>query len=169
MKLFTEAFLDRWEARATAGPESWQNKPASNTKRLVMAIHSDLRMQPAERYSLQLYLRQVAITGLPVVFLIAVVWLFPIVFLWYKYPFVLHSPRHHKLLIGLLSHTGFYTLPWIILFLLGLNCILYLPRFYFWNRRAQRLRREPPLPVVPIETLAVDAGVWPPPPTLTRD
>ena len=166
MKLFTEAFLDKWEAHATKGPEQWQKEPASNIKQLVMTIHPDLRMQPADGYSLRRYLRQVAVTGLPVVAIIFAVWLSPLVFLWYKYPFVLHAPRYHKLLIGVLSHSGFYIFPWLMLLLLTVNCLVWLPRFYFWNRRAERLRREPPLPDVPAEAVAIDTSVWPPPPKI---
>jgi len=169
MKLFTEAFLDRWEARATTGPELWQTKPESIVKRLAMAIHSDLRMRPTERYSLPQYLRQVAVTGVPVVFFISIVRLFPLAYSWWKYPSVFYDPRYHKIFIGLLSYEGFYIYPWMVLLLLTVNCLLYLPHFYFWNRRAERLRREPPLPDVPAEAVAVDTGVWPPPPTLTRD
>ena len=93
-----------------------------------------------------------------------VLWLFPVAFLWYKYPFVLHNPRYHKLLIGILSHSGFYIIPWGALFLLVFHCMLSLPRVYFWNRRAERLRREPPLSEAPAEAATTDAGVWPPPP-----
>ncbi len=165
MKLFTEAFLDRWEARATAGQEQWQKKPDSRAKRWIMALHPDLRMQPTERYSLRRYLCKVAVTGLPVVFFISVVWLFPLAYSWWKYPFVFYDPRYHKPFIGLLSHEGFYIYPWMMLFLLAFNAVLYLPRFYFWNRQAERLRREPPpLPEAPGEATTADAGVWPPPP-----
>jgi hypothetical protein len=164
MKISTEALLDKWEASATNGPEQWQKKPESITKRWVMAIHSDLRMQPTERYSLRRYLRQVAVTGLPAVFFISIVWLLPLAYSWWKYPFVFYDPRYHKPFIGLLSHEGFYIYPWMILLLLAVNCLLYLPRPYFWNRRAARLRREPPLPDVPTGAVAVDTGVWPPPP-----
>ncbi len=169
MKLFTEAFLDKWEALATKGPELWRNKPASNTKRLVMALNPDLHLQATENYRLRLYLRQVAITGLPMVFLIAVFWLLPLAYLWFKYPFVIHNAKYHKLLIGLLAHEGFYMTPWGMLFLVSVNFMLYLPGFYFWNRRAERLRREPPLPDTSAEAVALDTSVWPPPPKKPAD
>jgi len=47
----------------------------------VTALSPDLRLQPTEKYSLRMYLRQVATTGLPVVFLIAVFWLLPLAYL----------------------------------------------------------------------------------------
>jgi hypothetical protein len=70
-------------------------------------------------------------------------------------------------LIGLLSHEGFYWMPWMVLFLLAFNCLLYLPRFYFWNRRAERLRREPPSSSeATVEAVALDTSIWPPPPKM---
>ena len=130
----------------------------------VTALSPDLRLQPTEKYSLRMYLRQVATTGLPVVFLIAVFWLLPLAYLWLKHPFVIHNPKYHRLLVGLLSHGGFYMTPWGLLFLMMVNFMLYWPGFYFWNRRAERLRREPPpLSEAPGEA-TTDASVWPPPP-----
>ena len=160
MKLFTETFLDRWEARATSRGKQWEREVPP---RWYVAMSPDILLQPTERYTLRLYVRQHWQIVL-IVTINLVLWLFPVVFLWYMDPFVVHNPRYHKTLIGLLSTTGFYVFPWIIVSLLTLNCALYLPRFYFWNRRAERLRREPPLPSVKAESPMVDAGVWPPPP-----
>jgi len=160
MNIFTEAFLDRWEARATKKGKRWEKE---TPPKWVLVISPDLRLLPTARYTFRLYVRQ----NLQIVLLITVyfiLWLFPLAFLWYKYPFILHGPRYHKLLIGILSHSGFYIFPWIILSLLAFNCLLYLPRAYFWNRRAERLRREPPVSEAPGEATVIDAGVWPPPP-----
>ena len=69
----------------------------------------------------------------------------------------------------MLSTEGYYFIPWLSLLWVALIFMLHLPRFYFWNRRAERLRREPPLSIIEAEAMAVDASVWPPPPTRTRD
>jgi len=166
MKLFTEAFLDRWEVRTTKRGKRWEKE---TPPKLVLAVSPDLRLLPTERCTLGLYAR----SSLHAVFITAVmlaVWLMPLIFLWLRYPFVLHNPRYHKLLIRILSHSGFYIIPWEALFLLVFHCMLSLPRFYFWNRQAERLRREPPsLSEAPVEATKLDAGIWPPPPKRPTD
>ena len=166
MKLFTEAFLDKWEAHATKGPEQWQKKPASNIKRWVTALNPHLRMQPTQKYNLRLCLCQAAYSELPFVAAVFVLWLFPLAYSWLQHPFVLHNQNHRKPLVSILSHSGFYFYLWLVLGLLTVNCLVWLPRFYFWNRRAERLRREPPLPDIPAEAVAIDTSVWPPPPKI---
>ena len=161
MKLFTEAFLDKWEASATKKGKRWEEK---RPPKWVVAASPDLRLQPTEKYSFGIYMRQTAFPVLPIIALIVFGRFAPLVYLWFKYPVLFQNRGLHKLLIGELSHLGYYFLPWILLFLLAFNGMLYLPRFYFWNRRAERLRREPPLPDVPTGAVAVDTGVWPPPP-----
>lgn len=166
MKLFTEAFLDRWEASATSKGKRWEKEAPPLW---IAAFHPDWYWPPTERYTVHLYIRQAVFTGLPLVAFMILGWLLPFGLLWFWYRPILQDPKYHKLLVGLLSHEGFYWMPWTVLWLSVLPCLFCLPRFYFWNRRAERLRREPPLPDVPTEAVAVDTGVWPPPPTLTRD
>lgn len=161
MKLFTEAFLDKWEARATQRAKRWRKEPAPGW---ITAWQPDWHLPPTENYTLRLYIRQIAFTGLPSVAFIVLGWLLLFGLLWFWYRPILQDPQYHKMLIGFLSHEGFYWTPCAVLLMLAFNCLLWLPRFYFWNRRAERLRREPPLAEAPAEAVAIDTSVWPPPP-----
>ncbi len=166
MKLFTEAFLDRWEAFATKRGKRWEEKPPP---KWVVATNPDLRLQPTERYTFGMYMRQIAFPVLPILVFIVLGRLAPLVYLWFKYPAFFQNRGLYRSLIGILSQQGYYLLPWEMLFLLAFNGILYLPRFYFWNRRAERLRREPPLPDTSAEAVALDTSIWPPPPKKPAD
>jgi len=166
MKLFTEAFLDKWEARATERGKRWEKE---TPERWCLIISPDLRLQPTENYSLRLYIRQPAFHVWPVAALDVFGLLAPLVYFWLLDPAIFQNRHLHKALIGTLSDGGYYFIPWLSLLWVAFIYLLHLPRFYFWNRRAERLRREPPPPIIQAETTAISAGVWPPPPTLTRD
>ena len=56
----------------------------------------------------------------------------------------------------------FRGLPIIFLLMLMFNIAIHLPARWAWNRRANRLTREASLPQ---PSLAIDTGVWPPPPS----
>ena len=161
MKLFTEAFLDKWEERATQRGKRWEKK---HPPKWVLAINPDLRLQPTEGYTFRLYMRQMAYPVLPLIAFILLGRFTPLVYLWFRYPVFFQNRGLHRSLIGELSHLGYYFLPWEMLFFLAFNGLLYLPRFYFWNRRAERLRRAPLLPDAPAGAVALDTSVWPPPP-----
>jgi len=166
VKLFTEAFLDKWEALATKRGGRWEKE---TTEKWYVAISPDVLLQPTDNYSLRLYMRQPAFHVLPIVAFNVLVMLAPLVYFWFMDPAVLQNRQLHKTLIGMLSDGGYYLIPWASLLGVAFVFMLHLPRFYFWNRRAERLRRGPPSPGVQAEAFAVDASVWPPPPTLTRD
>ncbi len=161
MKLFTEAFLDKWEGLATKRGKRWENKRAPIW---MTAFQPDWYLPPPERYTFYLYMRQTAFPVLPLMAFIVFGRFVPLVYLWFKYPIFFQNRGLHKSLIGLLSHQGYYLLPWEMLFFFVFNGMITLPRFYFWNRRAERLRREPPLADAPAEAVAIDTSVWPPPP-----
>ena len=162
MKLFTEAFLDRWETRATKKGKRWETEVPPGW---YVAIYPDILLQPTDDYTVRMCMRQAAFPGVPIMALNALGGLFLLIYLWFEYPAVFHNQHLHKMLIGTLSDQGCYSLPWALPLLLTLNFMRYLPRAYFWNRRAERLRREPPLlSEASVEVAAIDVGVWPPPP-----
>ena len=165
MKLFTEAFLDKWEAHATKRGKRWETE---TPERWYLVISPDLLLQPTENYSLRLYIRQPAFHVWPIL-AINVALLASLVYFWFMDPAIFQSRHLHKALIGMLSDGGYYSIAWLSLLWVALIYLLYLPRFCFWNRRAERLRREPPLLSMEAERVAIDAGTWPPPPILTRD
>jgi len=101
---------------------------------------------------------------------ILIAWLVPLAYVWHRYPkffysAVFHHGKAHALLIGFLSAEGFYQTLLALIFLLAFSLMLWLPRYYFWNRRAARLRREPPSPETATdEAVTADISIWPPAP-----
>ena len=130
----------------------------------VQTLSPDSSLSPTETYSWSLYFRVSTPPGVGTVLLIA----FMLVVVWgtlrYRVPILFTNPYVHKWFIGKLSREGFYWMPAGFLFLLLFNYAIYLPRRYFWNRRAARLRQEPPDLVAAVEPLPPDPSVWPPPP-----
>ncbi len=127
-------------------------------------FYSDRALPPVEHYSWRLFFRVATPVSIFVVVLIALTQLIVFAVVRYKVP-ALFAPRNHKVLIGFLSREGIYWLPWALLGVFVFNYALYLPRRFFWNRRAARLGREGrEKPVSTVMEEAPDPGVWPPPP-----
>lgn len=160
MNAWAETLLNKLEYTATKrGPTK------TPFQRWVMRISPDSTLLPTETYSWPLFFRVASPPGIGVVLFLAFGQAMMWVVLRYYHPELFNNPKYHKLLIGLLSREGVYWMPLALLFLLLSNYTLYLPRRYFWNRRAARLRREPlELAVLPVESIGVDPGVWPPAP-----
>ena len=153
--------LDYWEKRVTKRPKRWETKEPS---RFDLWCCPEF-FQPVEDYRLRLYLVRTTISGVIVVLLVLLTMFAPVAYFVHLYPQILHNPRYHKFLISLLSDLGIYWLPCYILLLLVFNYAINLPRFYFWNRRAKRLRSEVKLmPELSGRMNVPDPSVWPPPP-----
>jgi len=157
-----EAILDYWEGKVTKRPKRWETKEPS---RFWALTSPELFMPPTENYSIRLYLNKTTITGGSVAIFVLIAWLSPLAYVLHTYPQLLHNLRYHKLFIALLSHVGIYWMPYAILFLLVFNYAINFPLFYFWNRRAARLREESVQDTVSVGTAAIAAPrVWLPPP-----
>lgn len=156
MRPSVEAILDRLEPRFLGKPK----------RRLPLWFAPDSCLEPVERYSLRLYLRVTLGSGLPVAAFILLAILAPLAYLWHQFPrfmreAIFHHGRAHALLIGFLVQQQYYMVPLVSVFLLIFNFLLYLPRFYFWNRRATRLARTTSGSQA---AQSVDLSIWPPPP-----
>lgn len=160
MKPMVEAVLNKLEYQCANIWEEKQPPP------WLVPLLRDRHLQPIEKYSWRLYLRQATLPGICTVLLMVLTQMLLFAYLWYHDPLLfLNRTHHHKAFIGFLSHEGTYWLPYMLLGLLVFNYMLYLPRRYFWNRRASRLQSElleHPLPSV-VET-ASDTNIWPPAP-----
>ena len=160
MNAWAETLLNKLERSATKrGPIK------TPFQRWLVRLSPDSTLLPAETYSWPLFFRVASPPGCGVVLFFAfgqaVIW----GALWYYRPELFNNPKYHKLLIGLLSREGVYWMPLALVSLLLFNYTLYLPRRYFWNRPAARLRREPPEPVaLAVDNVEADPGVWPPAP-----
>jgi len=164
-----EAILDKLEPRFTKINRQLPEKPY---RRWIPLPRPNILRDPLEPYSTKRFVKNAI---LPVVVLSVIYelsYLLPLAYLWYQFPhafwhLILSHGAPHAGFIGALSQVGFYQLPYVLLILLAFNFLINYPRYYFWNRRAARLRREglpphPPLYLRPEE--AVD--FWPPAPSI---
>jgi hypothetical protein len=160
MAFVSEALLDKLEPFFTKQAKRWESETPPHW---YAVLRPSVTLKPNEKYTRQIYWRETTVPTLSVVLFIAIGMIFPLAYLWYQYPPFFTNPKFHKLLIGFLSHEGYYWMPLALVFLIAFGYGIYLPRFYFWNRRAARLQANPVVEELP--TVTVDAGVWPPPPS----
>ena len=81
MKLFTEAFLDRWENRATKKGKRWETEVPPGW---YVAIYPDILLQPTDDYTVRMCMRQAAFPVLPIMALNVLGGLFLFIYLWFK-------------------------------------------------------------------------------------
>ena len=167
MRHSVKAVFDRLEERFTRTPKRWQERPRPQWHTRLWPSRS---LKPGQPFPLRLYLRE---TLVPVALWGAVVsleWILPVAYIWHRFPrffrrALLHHGPAHKLLVGLLAHLGFYQMPFLLLILAGSSLLLELPRCYFWNRRAARIKLEPMnIQTAAADVLEVDLSIWPPSP-----
>lgn len=164
MRYSVEAILDKLEPRFVKKPARWQKKPP------LPWLAPWARLEPAQPYLFNLYLRSTLGLGLAIDIPLFALLLLPFVILECESPGffreeILHHGREHTAIIHLLVDTSYCWLP-LALILIPTVCLLdALPNWYFWNRRATRLSlRAPQLrnnyPTAP----TADPTVWPPAP-----
>lgn len=165
MRLFREATLDKLEPRFIRIAPRRRKKPPPKW------LMPTARLEPTQPYPFRDYVWSSLLPGLAADVYMVVMLLLMLFLLRYQHPTffraaVSHHGRAHAVFISLLSH---YTslLPTALVFYPAFNLLLYLPTWYFWNRRAARLRWEAlqPLPSPP-DPLPLDPTIWPPAPTL---
>ena len=165
MRLFSGATLDKLETRFVHIAPRWRKKPPPKW------LMPTARLEPTQPYPLRDYVQSSVLLALAIGVLILVTMLFTWLALWYQHPAffraaVSHHGRAHSILIGLLSHDFSSTLPLDLVFLSVFNLLIYLPTWYFWNRRAERLRLQPAQPrPEQSNPLPLDPTLWPPAPT----
>jgi hypothetical protein len=165
-QVFTEATLRKMEAFWTR--HRWETEPPPF---LYAWCNPSFLLRPDEEYTRKLYLRtaltQALGTVLWVTILLCAVIALSALF-WPGSWQIVHDPKNHAFLIGDLSREGFYYLPWYPLMLFLFSLTMHWPGYFFWNRRARRLRREDhvqaPITAVIAEATVDDGSSWPPAP-----
>lgn len=132
----------------------------------LAGLYPWVSLQPHDAYPRAAFVKVCRGLFLFVLILYSIVGLMPFVVLWYFDPgflpvAVFHHGRAHALLIGLLSKHGIYLIPYLIIVMNVVNFGIQYPNYYFWNRRAARLRRDG-IPITPTDDTA-----WPPAPTIS--
>ena len=157
-----QALLDKLEPGMTRQNSWGRGQPH---RAWVVAAFPDCDLPPAEDYTWPLFWRVATPPGMGVVVLLLVTTVLVAASLWHQFSAFFTDPKYHRAVIRLASRMNLYALPWALLGLLLFNYALYLPRRFFWNRRAARLRRQTgETAVQTLADLAPDPAVWPPPP-----
>lgn len=78
---------------------------------------------------------------------------------------IVRDPKNHAFILGILSRDGFYYFPLLPLIVFPFILLLEWPCYYFWNRRAKRLREEyRALVLAAADEAPASESSWPPPP-----
>ena len=160
MAFVSEAFLNKLEPFFTKTAKRWQNKPPPSR---LPVLRPSLTLKPDEKFTRQIYLYETTVSGTSSVLIIVLAIAVPFACFWLLYPQLFSNSQFQRFFVHKLSQDGFYWVPIEIVFLFVFNYVLYLPRFYFWNRRAARLQANPAAEEEQM-TAVVDPSVWPPPP-----
>ncbi len=144
----------------------------------------DRDLKSTDCYSFSLCLRCAVKLVTPLILAYVIFWIIGTICIgisiWHSYPELFHIGRWqarvwHGLWRALwpgLVKKGFIMLPFVPLIWALFSLLLYLPRMFFWNRRAKRLQStaeafSPPQVAQAIHVTDIaqtDTSVWPPPP-----
>ncbi len=176
-----EAGFFRKYERKPRGPFAARLQPLSEWLR---SRSPDRDLKSTDCYRFPLYLRCALGMVAPLILAYTIFGLVIIISIgisiWHSYPALFHIGRWqtyvwHGLWRALwpgFVKNGFIVLPFVPLAWALFSLLLWLPRVFFWNRRAKRLHRTGEALLLPqvadasraVDTAQTDASVWPPPP-----
>lgn len=167
MKSNLEAVLDRLEVLCTKPNKRWKEKQPPDW---AVWMSPDLSLRPDDPYRRTLYVRAVSthlLITLPFYFAaigigVAVGWSsLKKIYVFLNAP---HPTGQAHAFVILTRDLVLFLAVAFPLVLAAIPLAGLFPRYYFWNRRARRLRSQEAVPeLVPAEIL-MDPAVWPPPP-----
>lgn len=165
MKFSYEAFLNKQEEVWTRKRKRRQNKPIP----LWLApFYPDQHLSPAEVYPIRLYIQAALVLVLFFALIEVVLWAILLLALFgpsLLYHLLTYHDLKHRVFIGILSHEGLYFAPFVLIAAIILSLLIFWPRYYFWNRRAARLRRLGQDGLPPQNPISTPGhGAWPPEP-----